>query len=154
MNTGSSTQASTMPPIQARQVMDSIVGSSNRVLMKISTVFPFTFFPDTLVIDEAKVTIIHWNGFFTKTVFPILIENIMNVTLSTSLFFASLQFEVIGFETNPDPITHIQKSQAIKARKVITGLMTLKKQRIDLSGISTEELMQKIEQIGESHVSL
>ena len=67
-----------------------------------------------------------------------------------SVFFATLKLELGpgGFQQNPPPVTFLFKKEAIKANRIIVGLIICHKEKIDLSGMSREEILRKSEEIG------
>jgi hypothetical protein len=136
------------------QKLDNLVLKARRTLLEINTVFPFDFFPDRVRIDENKVDIISYEFFFTKHLISILIKNINSATISTGVFFATLNLEVAGFVTGynvkPYPIRYLWKRDAIRARRIILGLIAAEKEKIDLAKVSSKDLIFKIEEIGKT----
>ncbi len=134
--------------------LDNLVLKSRRTLLEVTTVFPFDLFPDRVRIDENKVDIISYEFFFTKHLISILIKNINSATISTGVFFATLNLEVAGFVTGynvkPYPIQYLWKRDAIRARRIILGLIAAEKAKIDLAKISSKDLVFKIEEIGKT----
>lgn len=141
-------QAAQALSAKEEQKLDNLLERSNRIIFSTHTVFPFDFFPDEVTIDETKIQIIKKTFFYTQQTFPILIENIHNVTVSSSLFFASVKFEVAGSEENPGDLTFLWNSDAYKIKRIVTGITAAVKEGVDLSAIPTPELKQKLETIG------
>jgi hypothetical protein len=129
--------------------LDKLAKESSEILYEISSVFPFQIFPDKVTIDTNKVTIVH-KGLFFKNIFPILIGDIRTVKITRGLIFASLSFEVLGYEENPGTITHLWPETASKAEKIILGLLSTKREGLNISKIPKKELEKKVEKIGES----
>lgn len=128
--------------------LDQLVSKSNRVLMRVTAVFPFDFFPNTVVIDENKVDLVYRTFFFSQQVFSILTKNINFVTIEAGPIFATLIMEVKGFEQNPLPIRYLWKNDAIRARRMIMGLVACAHENINLSVFTLRELKRKVEEIG------
>jgi len=141
-------QATQTPSGNEEQKLNNLLERSNRIIFSTHTVFPFDFFPDEITIDETKIQIIKKTFFYTQQTFPILIENIHNVTVSSSLFFASVKFEVSGSEENPGDLTFLWNSDAYKIKRIITGITAAVKEGVDLSAIPLSELREKMEEIG------
>ncbi len=133
-----------------QEKLDILVSRTQRTLLKFHGVFPFDFFPDTIRIDENKVDITYRHFFFFKHMFPIFIKNINAARVNTGVFFASLAVEVTGFEINPKPVNYLWKRDAIKARRIILGLVVAYKEGVDVSQIPTHELVEKVEEIGKA----
>jgi hypothetical protein len=131
----------------------SVVSKSERILFVTKTVFPFTFFPDKLIIDETKVIVIYGIFFMSQSSFPMLISDLRNVVLTTNIFFSSLSFELAGLEQNPRIISYLPKEDATMAQKLITGLMVLQKEKANLQGLSEKEVIEYSLKAGETFVS-
>ncbi len=136
--------------------LDLLVTKSHRRLIEVSTVFPFDFFPDTIRIDENKIDVIYRNFFSVKHIVPVLIGDIATVILSSGVVFASIHIQLNKPrppEMDPflsEPINYFWKKDAIKARRIILGLVVAKKEKVDISKISLSELIPKIEEIGKA----
>src|SRR5690606_20227287 len=98
------------------QELEQIVETSQKVLMRVKSVFPFQFFPDTVIVDPTKVDIIYSDFFWHRFVFTIPITAIKLIKINVGLFFATLLNEVDGYETNPDAVTFFPRNEAIKLR--------------------------------------
>lgn len=128
--------------------LDKVLKASNRILFHAKSVFPFDLFPDEIIIDENKVDIIYGLFVATKEIFSIPHKSINSATSTTGLFFGSVKIEVTGYEGNPDPIKMLKNEDALKARRMINGLVTATRMNIDLSKLNIKELRDKVEEIG------
>lgn len=65
-------------------------------------------------------------------------------------FFSTLKIELGpgGFQQNPPSVKYLKKQEALKARRIIMGLIICHKEKVNLSKISKEELLDKVEEIG------
>ncbi len=139
--------------VKSNTKLDELVDRSNTVLMRISTVFPFTFFPIKLIINPIKIDLINTFFFESEQVHSTLISDITDVTVNTDLFFATLEIRDSGFHDQLISVPYLRKSEAMKARRVIQGLIMAMKNGIDPSKIPADELLEKAEQIGRSNRS-
>lgn len=130
--------------------LDKLITRTNQNILTIHSVFPFDLFPDTIHIDENKVEIIHRPFFFEEQIFPILISRITSAKITTNPFFATLKLEIRGYETNPEAVRMLWYKDAIKAKRIITGLIACSQENIDLSAVNINEAAQKIEKIGKA----
>jgi hypothetical protein len=132
--------------------LDDLVKKSSRELFRMSTVFPFDLFPNTITVDEEKVNIIYRYFFnLEKNIFSILIKNITGVYIRNFWFLTAMTFEVTGYETNPEPVRFLYTRDAIRARRIILGLVACEKEKVDISKIPTDELVAKAEEIGKAN---
>lgn len=130
---------------------DSLVRGCGRMLFRVSAVFPFDLFPDELIIDECKVSIIFREFFFSQDVHCINIEQIRDVDVETGPFFAKLQIVPDGYPSHPLIVRYLIKKRAYQARSIIQGLMVAKRNNIDLGKIDEPDLASKLELLGKTH---
>src|SRR5690606_8068229 len=98
------------------------IQSSHEVLIKASTVFPFTLFPDTVTLDRAKLTISHREFFRTGEVMSIRIEDILNVTVDVGPFFGSLKIFTRFFSTDkPYEVHFLTRRDALQIKRILQG---------------------------------
>lgn len=132
--------------------LDQLEEQANHVLFRCQTVFPFTFFPNTIEVTETRVDI-HYGIFFFSTVYrPVLLKDILNVRVSTNLLFGKIDFELTNYEQNPEPVGWLWKSDAIRLKNIITGILDAVKQDVDLSKIQSDDL-ETLESIGKSEIA-
>lgn len=117
-------------------------------LLKITTVFPFVFFPNDVIVDVNKVTIIFRNFFASEQVHSVLVKDISDVVVETNPIFAVLKIVDIGYTDNTIDINYLKRSDAEKARRVIQGLVMIQRNGIDLSKVECDDLLQKVENLG------
>lgn len=128
--------------------LKSVVTESNRVLFRAKTVFPFDLFPNELVVQENKVDINYGLFFYSKTLISMPIANINMASASTSIFFGTLSIEIEGNNENPNKVTFLSATDAVRARRFINGLVLCYKDNIDLSSLDLDYVKKKVEEIG------
>ncbi len=127
--------------------LGKLIDKTNSVIYETSSVFPFQLFPDRIIIDENKVTIVRKDLFF-KRVFPIMYRDIITIRVNRSFLFASIEFEVKRIYKKPSSISYLKPKEATKVKKYIMGLVEAKKAGIDLSKLTTQQIKDKLEEIG------
>ncbi len=135
----------------SRQKFEEIERKFNRNILEIKTLFPFKLFPTYIIVDEAQVIIIDYYFFFSKRVFPMFIKDIKTVTASYGILLANMKFELSGYEDNPGIVNDLKRGDAIRARRIILGLMKATDEKIDLSQFSDDELRKRLEMLGEKY---
>ena len=113
----------------------------------ISSVFPWDFFPNTINVEESRVTYI-FRQFLASQSYIVNIQDISNVFIEFSFFFATLQIVSKTYIQNDIKIGNFNKKKAIKARMIIEGLRTLAGHNLNTSSYGVDELISKI---GEMH---
>ncbi len=130
---------------------DSLVSGCRRMLLRIRALFPFDLFPDEVIIDECKVSVVFHEFFFSEDIHSINIEMIRDVDIETGPFFAKLQIVPDGYPSKPLVVRYLKKRDAIRARSIIQGLMVVKRRNIDLGKVNDADLADKLEMLGKTH---
>lgn len=158
-----SQQAQTMQQIPldivkefAKQRSDNIekfvklIDESDGMLLKISSVFPFDLFPDSITIDPIKVNIVSREFFFSACMHTIYVKNILDILVDCSVFFATMRIMYEGFGPNVVYVKYLKKGEAQKARRIIQGLVVATREGVDFSRLDANEVRQQIEMLGEA----
>lgn len=129
-----------------KQTINDLVKKSNRCIISISSLFPWDFFPNTIDVEEGKVTFI-FRQFMASQSHSVDIKDISNVFIESSLFFATLQVVSRTFIQNDIKIGNLSKKKAEKVRMIIEGLRTFTNNNIDTSEYEVAELINKLEEL-------
>lgn len=130
------------------QKFQTIIQAENAPVLHIKAVFPFDFFPNEVIIDKTKVTIVRKYFFWTRQITTILIADILNVTVNHSLLFGALSIADRFFAADPFVINYLWKQDAARAASVIQGMVLAAKEQIDVKKIPSETLAQHAEEVG------
>ncbi len=130
------------------KIVAGLVRKSNRILASISShALPFDVFPETLNIEEGRITIITRNFFFSSEVHSVDIKDISNVFINTAPLFSQIVIVSKTFSENQIGLKNLWKSEAIFVRRLIEGLRVFEAKQIDTSGYTTEELVSKLQEL-------
>lgn len=125
------------------------VQRSHQVLAIVRTVFPLTLFPDSIVVDRTKVTIIHRTFFWSAETISFQIEDILNVSASVGPFFGSLTIASRVMSTvDHFQVTHLWRRDAIALKHIIQGYVIAKHSSIDIEHLSQNELVAALSELG------
>lgn len=126
---------------------------SARVLYRVTAIFPFDLFPDELVVDEIKVSVV-FKKFLYQATNTMLIKDIANVSVDNNWIFGSLVVRGEDDQKGNGPlvINRLDINRAKEARAIIQGLMIYLDQKIDTSQMPVEEVVQKTIELGQSNV--
>lgn len=128
-----------------RQTVNDLIKKSNRCIISISSLFPWDFFPNTIEVEESRVTVM-FRQFLASQSHSVDIKDISNVFIESSYFFASLRIVSRTFIQNDITIGHLEAKKAHKVQMVIEGLRTFAEHNIDTSNYEVRELIAKIEE--------
>lgn len=149
--------ASTKELEENKQRFKTIVARQDIELLRAKTVFPFTLFPDTLIIDTTKVTIARKQLFATEYVVTIPLKDLSDVTMQTALFMASLTFRYMPQTNSPgmtEPvavkIVALRRKDAFKAKNILKGALVAKAEEIDIAKLDPEDVKHVLEKFGQS----
>jgi len=128
-----------------RQTVNDLIKMSNRCVYSISPQFPWNIFPNTIDIEEDRVTFT-FRQFMASQSHSVDIKDISNVFIESSLISATLQVVSRTYIQNDIKIGHLNKKKAEKARRIIEGLRTFEEHNINTSNYGVDELITKIEE--------
>lgn len=131
-----------------KQKIENITQRAHHELLKVKAFFPLDLFPDEVIVDENKITIVNYSFFFNKHIRSILVKDIANVTASTSLFFGSLQIVDQYFTQDPVHVQYLKRNETICARRIIQGLMIAYQDNVDFSKMDRDVVYKKLLEIG------
>jgi len=126
--------------------LNELVRKSNRRVISISTTFPWKFFPNTIDVEESRVTF-SFRQLLSFQSHSVDIKDISNVFIEAGLFFATLQVVSRTFVQNDIKIGSLRKKDAMKVRRIIEGLRILKSNDIDTSNYEIPDLINKLEEL-------
>jgi hypothetical protein len=128
-----------------KQTVSDLIKKSNRCIISISSLFPWTLFPNTIQVEESRVTFI-FRQLFASQSHSVNIKDISNVFIESSPFFSTLQIVSRTFVQNDITIGHLDAKKAARVQMVIEGLRTFAENNIDTSNYEVNELIAKIEE--------
>lgn len=128
-----------------KQTVNDLIKKSNRRIISISSLFPWNFFPNTIEVEESRVTFI-FRQFLASQSHSVDIKDISNVFIESSPFFATLQIVSRTFVQNDITIGHLAVKKAHQVQMIIEGLRTFAEHNIDTSNYDVNELIAKIEE--------
>lgn len=136
-----------------KQTIGDMVHNSNTILMSISSVLLFNFFPTTINVEATRVTIIT-RQLFASQVHSIDIKDISSVFIETSIIFAAITLISKTYSQKELVIDRLWKKEAILLRRVIEGLRMFEKKEINITNFSKKELLSKLNELSETEIVL
>ncbi|MGB4758992.1 MAG: hypothetical protein WBP26_02955 [Candidatus Saccharimonadales bacterium] len=150
-----STRKASAGKSEREQELDAIlnlkktVSQSHEVLAKARSIFPFAFFPDTIIVDRTKITIVKSDFFFSSNTISIRIEDVLNVSIGLGPIFGTLTISSrVMNSTDHFTIEHFRRADAIHLKHLIQGYMIAQHNNISTSHLSREELIDTLCELG------
>jgi hypothetical protein len=134
-------------PEETRKELQQAIEGSNQVLASANTVL--AVFPDTMIVDRAKVTIIKRQFFRMAEIMSIRVEDILNATSTVGPFLGTVS--IVSRVMNEDQTAHIGKfwrSDAKRLKRIIQGYVIALERNIDCNQLETDELSEMLEKLG------
>lgn len=126
-----------------------MVEHSHEVICDKHTVFPFTLFPDEIILDRTKVTIIKRSFFWSSDVLSFRIEDVLNVSASYGPFFGSVTITSRVMSTvDHYEIDRFWRSDAIDIKHLIQGFVIAKHSKINLDELTIPEIIDTLNELG------
>lgn len=132
------------------EMFDDVVKRSRTILYKTRTIFPFDIFPNDLIIDLTKVTLVTRNFFFTGQTQSVYIKDIMDVIVETGPFFSTLRIVDSGFVQNKLSVTFLSRKSATRAREIIEGLIAASKAGVDMTKIGRRVVLSRLPELAKA----
>ncbi len=136
-----------------RQMVNDLVKKSNRCIISVSSVFPWNLFPNTIEVEESRVTFI-LRQFMSSQSHSVDIKDISNVFIESSYFFATLQIVSRTYIKNNIKINYLHKEKAKEVKMIIEGLRTFLSNDIDTSNYEVRELISKLGELETNRPSM
>src|SRR3990167_3673643 len=136
-----------------RRTIADMVHNSNTILMSITSVFPFDFYPTTINVEATRVTIIN-RQLFASQVNSIDIKDISSVFIETGILFAAITLISTTYSQKKLVVTKLWKKEAILLRRIIEGLRMFEKNDINTTNFSRDELLSKLKELSETNIVL
>lgn len=128
-----------------RQIVSDLIAKSNRCIISISSLFPWDFFPNTINVEESRVTFT-FRQFLASQSRSVEIKDISSVFIESSLFFATIQVISNNYVENEIKVSYLNRKKAYVVHRVIEGLRIFKEHHINTSNYEIDELVAKTEE--------
>jgi hypothetical protein len=140
-----------------KQRFKTITARQDIEILRAKGVFPFNLFPDTLVIDTTKVTLVRKQLFATEYIATIPLKDLSDVNVQTVLFLGTLMIRYMPQSNTPgmnEPVNikipNLHRYDAIRAKNILKGALVAKAEEIDIAKLSPDEVVDVLEKFGHS----
>lgn len=129
--------------------LKSMVKRSHQVLASVRTVLFMTIFPDSIVVDRSKISIIKRNFFWNTNVISFQIEDVLNVSCSTGPLFGSLTIASRVMSTvDHFNVNYLWRNDAVFMKHLIQGHIIAKNNKLDTDKLTRKELVEMLCELG------
>lgn len=151
---GSRKQVATEDQKKAKELEEAeklkrIVKRSHQVLASARTVFPVTLFPDSIIVDRTKISIIKRDFFWTSNVISFQIEDVLNVGCAVGPLFGSLTIASRVMSTvDHFQINYLWRNEAIFMKHLIQGHIIAKNNKLETDKLTKKEMVETLCELG------
>lgn len=147
----SPSQQQKLEKVEAERQLSQAVNATQETLLEATTVFPFTLFPDTVIVDREKLTVTHRIFFQVAEVMSIRIDDVLNVTADVGPFFGSLKISTRFFDRRkPYKVNYLWREDALRIKRVMQGCIIARQKDIDCTAFGAKELADMLDQLGQA----
>lgn len=126
-----------------------MVKRSHQVLASVRTVLFMTIFPDSIVVDRSKISIIKRNFFWNSNVISFQIEDVLNVSCSVGPLFGSLTLASRVMSTvDHFNVNYLWRNDAIFMKHLIQGHIIAKNNKLKTDKLTRKELVEMLCELG------
>jgi len=135
--------------LDAAVELKKVVKKSHQLLANVRTVFPVTLFPDSVIVDRTKVSIIKRDFFWTSNTISFQIEDILNISCSVGPLFGSLTIASRVMSTvDHFQVNYLWRSEAIFLKHLIQGYIIAKNNKLETDQLSIREMIDTLCELG------
>jgi hypothetical protein len=127
---------------------DDLIKRSTTNIFHTKAVFPFDLFPDEMIIDEVKINIFHREFFGSERIHSIPLDDVFQIAVNTTPFLSTLKITDRRFSDEPLTISNLWTKEAVRARRIIQGLVISKQEKLDISQYDANTLAGYMEELG------
>jgi hypothetical protein len=146
LTTNSEERKNTSHSIDNEEKFNNLVEGTSQFSYKIRTHAPIDFFPNELIIDINKVSVLY-KTFMSRDVLSIPIKDINKVEVTNDILSASIEI-VNGSQTTTLTLTWLKKREAREVQAIIQGLLVAAKNDIDISQFDSSEITERLKMLG------
>ncbi len=135
--------------LEEAEKLKRIVKRSHQVLASARTVFPVTLFPDSIIVDRTKISIIKRDFFWTSNVISFQIEDVLNVGCAVGPLFGSLTIASRVMSTvDHFQINYLWRNEAIFLKQLIQGHIIAKNNKLETDKLTKKEMIETLCELG------
>ncbi len=122
-----------------------------KVLYSFQTIFPLDPFPAKVSIQPSTISIVNDLFGISKKLITVSMDDVFTIEVESGIFFATLKIQQSQPILPIIEIPYIWKEQAMKARRIMQGLLIVRKKELEIHDMKPDELLPYLEEIGSTH---
>lgn len=135
-------------PGEVHEKLIELAEKSHDILFTADTVWPFTFFPDTITLDREKLTVSERFFFRTARVITVPITSMISADANVGPFFGSVHMTSKYFIDNTHIIKFLWRHDAEEVHRLLQGFIIAQEKGLDVSGVEKDDLKVLLRDLG------
>lgn len=131
------------------ETLTELTAKSQDILFEVSTVWPFTLFPDTVCLDREKLTIANRYFWRVAKITSTPVSEIMTVEANVGPFFGSVHLTFRFFADNQRTVNFLTRSQAVHLQRLLHGYIIAHRREIDTTHVPKDKLITMLIELGQ-----
>lgn len=135
---------------KAKEDFREFTANAHEILLHVKGVFPFDIFPDEAKLDRQMLTI-------RRNIFPGISktvtshhDDILNSHLDQGPLFGSVTIHLKYVTDGEETIKWLSKRDAKELHVLLQGILSARKNEIDLTPLNRSELLKRLEEMGDT----
>jgi hypothetical protein len=137
-----------VPKLDELARLHKAVGHSEEIILKVKAIFPLDLFPDTIIMDRQKLTVVNRTFFNSAHTVSVQLKNIRNVESELGPLYGSVTITSKQFANNTYTIKHLRRSDIVNLQRSVQGAMVAHEEKIDTSKIHAGQLRGLLHKLG------
>jgi hypothetical protein len=129
--------------------LHSLADGNSAPLLVVKSLFPFDFFPTTIVVTKTKIDVVDKLFFFSKDINSFLITEVGRVEVTTNLFFSTLTIRGKTVDKILIKVGYLRAEDAIQVQSIIQGLIIAKTENVDVTQMASPGLESVVRTVGQ-----
>lgn len=134
----------------AQQELQNLAQENQEILVRASGVFPFDFFPSTIMVTKSKIDIQQRFFGFTSSSASFLITDLARIEVTSGMFFSTILLRAKVSDKILAKVSYLPKHQASQVQSVIQGLMIAEQEKVNVSNVDPQFVRDATEHIGQA----
>lgn len=131
------------------QAVAQEINDGNEFLYKFKSLFPFELFPDEVILDKLKITIIQREAIIYKRVTTIPLTGTVNVQISRGILTSQISIiETSTLKQEEVIIKHVLNSDAARFHQIVEGIVIGMRQGINFIEMNKDETLTSAKKWG------
>lgn len=118
------------------------IEQNNEYLFRCTSLFPFQLFPDEVILDKLKISIIKRDFFFTKRIITLPLTGTVNVKVYKGPITSMLEMmDMSTLNQQAIRVRHVLNDDAVTFHRLVEGIVIGMRQGVNFMDMERNEMM-------------